>query len=180
MRSTLMPQTGSVAVRDFDRTSHSEVNSRAHRDLVLGGARERPLPSRLRHDCLHITLQRVGDLRLETPVALAVHLEAAAQPISQHGLTFGSAAHEMLNRVGTGLLAGFEPCAGVAARRSAELCAARDEEIIVREAETSMATIGDRAKLALIDETGLPHGGRSRRVEVETKISILVHGELTF
>src|SRR3546814_21190316 len=102
------------------------------------------------HDRGHVALKRIGDLRIEPPLAVAVHFEPSTEPVGHHRLTLGAAAQHMLDSVGAGLLAGFIFGAGIAARGLREPGAARYEQIIVRETEARAAPLGNRANLSAV------------------------------
>src|SRR3546814_1362556 len=99
-------------------------------------------------------------------------------PIRHRRLAFRATTEKMFDRIGSRLLAGLEPCAGIAPRRPLEARTARDEQIIVSKAEPRAAAIGDRAKLVLVDQPGPPHLRCSFRCQIEAKVSILIHRDL--
>ena len=137
-----------------------------------------PGPPCLGHDRLNIALQRIGDLRLEPPIALPVHLKSASKPVGHGSMAFRAAAKKMLDRIRSSLLASLEPRAGVIARRALGIGTARDEHIVVGEAEPRRATIGDGAELALVDQPRAPHLGSGLGRQIEVEVTVLVLGDL--
>ncbi len=81
------------------RPRNSALAAESEAILIQSTTIDRALPTGLRHHRLDIALQGVCHLWLEAPLALAVHLEPAAQPVGHGGLAFRAAAHEMLDRV---------------------------------------------------------------------------------
>src|SRR3546814_15321902 len=82
-----------------------------------GTARQGALPTSLNHDRRYIAFQRVGHLWFEPPVAAAIHLEPALEPIRPRRLAFRAPTANMFNRIGSCFLPGLEPSAGIASRR---------------------------------------------------------------
>ena len=71
--------------------------------------------------------QRIANARFcvypsDDPVGAAIGgVSAVVTARNPAGLTLGAAAHEMLDGIWASLFAGLEPCAGVVARRTAEI-----------------------------------------------------------
>lgn len=155
----------SYRLRFIDANSASDLaaNICSHRDLILRGTRQPALPPSLRDDRLDVAGQRVRDLRVETPIALPIHLEPAPEPVLHHRLSLLATAEEMFDRIRAGLLARLKARAGVVAGRLLESDRTRHEDIIVGERKAGTAAIGDRSELALIDEAAAPHLSRCLR-----------------
>src|SRR3546814_5814678 len=183
-RSTFFPRCvpccsfGGLSTASPNSATNSDAFGIAIRNLMGGTARQGALPTILIHYRRFIAFQCVGNLCFDPPVAAAFHLEPALEPIRHRRLAFRATTDKMFDRIGSRLLAGLEPCAGIAPRRPLEARTARDEQIIVSKAEPRAAAIGDRAKLVLVDQPGPPHLRCSFRCQIEAKVSILIHRDL--
>src|SRR3546814_6658769 len=121
---------GGLATASPNSATNSDAFGIAIRNLMGGTARQGALPTSLNHDRRYIAFQRVGNLWFEPPVAAAIHLEPALEPIRHRRLAFRATTEKMFDRIGSRLLAGLEPCAGIAPRRPLGARTARDEQII--------------------------------------------------
>jgi len=109
---------------------------------------------------------------------MSIHLKTPMEPVCESSTPLGSPSEEMLDGIGTGLLARLEPRAGVPACRSLEPSGAGHHQIVVREAEPRRTSAGDGAKLTFADQPGTPHLRRRVGGQVQPEITILVHGDL--
>src|SRR3546814_15900797 len=112
-----------------------------------GTARQGALPTSLNHDRRYIPFQRVGNLWFEPPVAAAIHLEPALEPIRHRRLDFRATPETMFHRLGSRLLAGLTPSAGIAPLNPLDARTAMDEHKLMCEDETGATDHGTRPHL---------------------------------
>src|SRR3546814_14123365 len=103
-RSTFVPRClpcfsfGGLATASPNSATNSDAFGIAIRNLMGGTARQGALPTSLNHDRRSIAFQRVGNLWFEPPVAAAIHLEPAPDPIRTRRLSFRATTQKKLDR----------------------------------------------------------------------------------